>query len=253
MELHNLLDTAIQATEEASKAIIEIYNRDNFETELKGDNSPLTRADKKSHDIISIILEATNIPVLSEEGKDIPFVERNLWEYLWLIDPLDGTKEFINKNGDFTVNIALIHKGKPILGVVGIPVTGDIYYAIKGEGAFRRRDGKDQQLHTRNSAELNSKSLRVVASRSHLDSQTESFISSLREPVLVTKGSSLKFLLLAEGQADVYPRFAPTMEWDTAAAHVIVNEVGLKILEDGTQYELVYNKPDLTNPFFLVH
>jgi 3'(2'), 5'-bisphosphate nucleotidase len=252
MNLHNHLLTAIQAAEEASKIILEVYNSADFEAEAKGDNSPLTLADRKAHAVIAVILEATNHPVLSEEGKDIPYEERKSWDYFWMVDPLDGTKEFIKKNGEFTVNIALINNGVPILGVVAVPVTGEIFYALKGEGAFVKREGKDEPLGKRRTWELSQQGLRVVASRSHMNEETQQFINQLTEPVLVSKGSSLKFMLLAEGKADVYPRYAPTMEWDTAAAHAIVNETGLHVYEFGTERELTYNKPNLLNPFFLV-
>jgi 3'(2'), 5'-bisphosphate nucleotidase len=250
--LESKLLTAIEAAQEASKVILEVYESNDFQAEAKGDNSPLTIADRKAHAVISVILDATNLPVLSEEGKSIPYQERARWEYFWMVDPLDGTKEFIKRNGEFTVNIALIHNGQPVAGVVAVPVTGELFYASKGNGAFVIRNGKTERLALRRSTDLAQKGLRVVASRSHMNAETQSFIDSLSEPVLVSKGSSLKFILLAEGKADVYPRYAPTMEWDTAAAHAIVNEVGLKVLRFGTESELTYNKEDLLNPFFLV-
>jgi 3'(2'), 5'-bisphosphate nucleotidase len=169
-----------------------------------------------------------------------------------MVDPLDGTKEFIKRNGEFTVNIALIHNQQAVLGVVAIPVTGQIFFAAKNEGAFLKQNGSIVPLAKREPADLEQKSLRVVASRSHMDAETTGFINTLQEPTLVSKGSSLKFILLAEGKADVYPRFAPTMEWDTSAAHAIVNEVGLKVMEMSTQRELLYNKENLLNPYFLV-
>jgi 3'(2'), 5'-bisphosphate nucleotidase len=250
--LENLLRSAIIAAEEASKVILEVYNSADFQAEAKGDNSPLTLADRKAHAVISEILDATNIPVLSEEGKSIPFAERKDWEYFWMVDPLDGTKEFIKRNGEFTVNIALIHRGLPILGVVSVPVTGDVFYASQGNGAFLKRGGKTEKLSARALVSLGDKRLRVVASRSHMNDETREFIDQLVDPVLVSQGSSLKFMLLAEGKADVYPRYAPTMEWDTAAAHAIVNETGFKVLQINSDSELVYNKENLLNPFFLV-
>jgi 3'(2'), 5'-bisphosphate nucleotidase len=252
MNLENLLQTAIQAAQEASKVILDVYNSDDFQAEAKGDNSPLTLADKKGHAVIHVILEATNIPVLSEEGKNIPYEERRSWEYFWMVDPLDGTKEFIKRNGEFTVNIALIHNGKPVLGVVAVPVTGELFYASEGKGAFMMKDGVTKALPRRNPCQLNETGLRVVASRSHMNDETQQFIDSLKEPLLVSKVSSLKFMLLAEGKADVYPRYAPTMEWDTAAAHAVVNEVGMKVYRYGSGDEIAYNKENLLNPFFLV-
>jgi 3'(2'), 5'-bisphosphate nucleotidase len=252
MNLDNHLLTAIEAVEEASKLILEVYNSADFEAEAKGDNSPLTRADRTANAVITVILDATNLPVLSEEGKEIPYEERKNWDYFWMVDPLDGTKEFIKRNGEFTVNIALIHRGVPILGVVAVPVTGEIFYALEGHGAHVKRDGKVHSLPKRRTWDLTQQGLRVVASRSHMNEDTQAFIDKLKEPVLVSKGSSLKFMLLAESKADVYPRYAPTMEWDTAAAHAIVKETGLKVVKFGTEEELMYNKESLLNPYFLV-
>jgi 3'(2'), 5'-bisphosphate nucleotidase len=252
MNLDNALLSAISAAEEASRVILDVYNSGNFEAEVKGDNSPLTLADKKGHAVIALILEATGIPVLSEEGKHLSYDERKSWEYFWMVDPLDGTKEFVKRNGEFTVNIALIHRHKPVIGVVAVPVTSEIFYASQGNGAFVKRDNQVAALPKRRTWALNEEGLRVVASRSHMNDQTQSFIDSLNKPILVSKGSSLKFMLLAEGKADVYPRYAPTMEWDTAAAHAIVNEVGLNVFEEGTEREIMYNKENLLNPYFLV-
>jgi 3'(2'), 5'-bisphosphate nucleotidase len=252
MNLENHLLTAIEAAEEASKVILDVYNSADFEAEAKGDNSPLTRADRKGNAVITVILDATNLPVLSEEGKEIPYEERKDWDYFWMVDPLDGTKEFIKRNGEFTVNIALIHRGVPILGVVAVPVTGEVFYALEGHGAHVKRDGNVQALPKRRTWDLTQQGLRVVASRSHMNEETQAFIDNLNEPVLVSKGSSLKFMLLAESKADVYPRYAPTMEWDTAAAHAIVKETGLKVIQFGTEEELKYNKENLLNPYFLV-
>jgi 3'(2'), 5'-bisphosphate nucleotidase len=252
MNLKNHLLTAIEAAEEACKVILEVYNSDNFETEAKGDDSPLTLADRRAHAVIDVILEATNLPMLSEEGKDVPFEERRNWEYFWMVDPLDGTKEFVKRNGEFTVNIALIHNGSPILGVVAVPVSGEIFYTLRGHGAFVKRNGTEAALPKRRTWDIAQQGLRVVASRSHLNEETQQFIDQLNQPILLSKGSSLKFMLLAEAKADVYPRYAPTMEWDTAAAHAIVNETGMRVLQFGTEEELRYNKENLLNPYFLV-
>ncbi len=252
MNLRDLLPVALQAAKEACNVIMDVYNSGDFKAEAKGDHSPITIADKKSHSSIVTELAGTDIPVLSEEGKSIDFNLRKNWEYLWIVDPLDGTKEFIKRNGEFTVNIALVHNGVPVLGVVAIPVTGQIFYASAGGGAFMQNDGSEVRLEKKASFGFDREGLIVVASRSHMSPETEQFIAALKSPTLVSKGSSLKFLLVAEGKADLYPRFAPTMEWDTAAAHVIVNEVGLKVYQHGTNQELVYNKKDLLNPHFLV-
>jgi 3'(2'), 5'-bisphosphate nucleotidase len=246
------LAPAISAAEQASQAILEIYNSGDFQAEAKDDNSPLTLADKKGHEIIEAILKETKLPILSEEGRDIPYEERKNWDYFWMVDPLDGTKEFVNRNGEFTVNIALIYKHKPVLGVVAVPVTGELFYAVQGGGVWLKTADNLKQFSKASRKDLSMPGLRVVASRSHMNDQTENFINSLASPTLISKGSSLKFLLLVEGKADIYPRFAPTMEWDTAAAHAIVNEAGLRVYEDKASTELKYNKENLLNPYFFV-
>jgi 3'(2'), 5'-bisphosphate nucleotidase len=250
--INDFLPIAIHAAELASKDILSVYHSSDFEVEAKGDQSPLTIADKKAHETISHILKSTGLPILSEEGKTISYDERKSWEYFWMVDPLDGTKEFIKRNGDFTVNVALIHKTKPVLGVIVVPVSGEVFYAVHGEGAWSKKNGEVQKLSKRGAVDLSTPGLRVVASKSHMNPETEEFIFKLKEPILVSRGSSLKFMLLAEGKADVYPRFAPTMEWDTAAAQTIVTEVGLKVLQINMKQELAYNKQDLLNPYFLV-
>jgi len=251
MTIENLLPTAITAAEAECQEILEIYNSGDFQAEVKGDNSPLTVADKRAHLKIVEILESTNLPILSEEGKEIPYEVRKAWEYFWMIDPLDGTKEFIKRNGEFTVNIALIHKNKPVLGVVAVPVTGEVFYGAGSSGAFLKQRDNIQTLDKRQPADLKAKGLRVVASRSHMNEETQRFIDALNQPTLVSSGSSLKFMLLINGKADVYPRYAPTMEWDTAAAHAIINSAGLKVFQLNSQTELQYNKENLLNPSFL--
>lgn len=251
MDLSRLLPIAIRASEEAVSEILKVYHSNDFQPEAKADNSPLTRADKNAHEVITAILKQTSIPVLSEEGGTIPYEERKQWEYLWIVDPLDGTKEFLKRNDEFTVNIALVHSGRPVLGVLVPPVSGDVYYASP-TGAFVIRNNNHLSLPLRRSVDSSAPGLRIVASRSHMNEETQRFIGKLQAPTLVSRGSSLKFMMLAEGEADIYPRFAPTMEWDTAAAHAIVNAVGLKVLDVGTGTELVYNKAELLNPFFIV-
>ena len=247
MDFQKLLKTAQLAAKSASEKILDIYSLGDFTIEAKADDSPLTLADKASHNAIVTELEKTDLPILSEEGKEIPFSERENWEYFWMIDPLDGTKEFIKKNGEFTVNIALINRSKVVLGVVFTPVLNDLFHAVKGEGAFK--NGKKIRVTTFSNTE---KGLKVVASRSHLNEDTQAFLDKLHEPEIVSKGSSLKLLMVAEGQADLYPRYAPTMEWDTAAAQIVVEEAGGKVLQKGTEQPVVYNKEDLLNPHFLV-
>lgn len=251
MNLSALLSLALTAAERGSAEILSVYNTADFNVEAKADNSPLTLADKRAHHAIAEVLNRSALPVLSEEGKSIPFSERKSWSRFWMVDPLDGTKEFIKRNGEFTVNIALIENGVSVLGVVGVPVTGDVYFAAAGEGAFKKADGVEKKLPMRNPIDLNAAGLRVVASRSHLTAETQAFVDKLKAPTLVSKGSSLKFLMLADGQADVYPRYAPTMEWDTAAAHAVVNQCGIKVLQYGSEQELQYNKENLLNPYFL--
>lgn len=249
MNHSEFLHIAINASELASKEILDVYHSNDFQAESKEDKSPLTLADKRAHATIVSILKETELPILSEEGKMIPYEERKQWQYFWMVDPLDGTKEFLKRNGEFTVNIALIHNQSPILGVVAVPVSGDVFYAAEGK-AFLKRNGQTISLPKRNPVSLSQPGLRVVASRSHMSPETQDFINALKEPSLVSKGSSLKFMLLAEGLADVYPRFAPTMEWDTAAAHAIVNAVGISVKQKDSERELVYNKEDLLNPYF---
>jgi 3'(2'), 5'-bisphosphate nucleotidase len=266
MQLQSLLPIAIEAAEQACKEILEVYNSGDFQAEVKGDNSPLTIADKRAHHKIADILKSTNLPLLSEEGKEVPYAERKHWEYFWMVDPLDGTKEFLKRNGEFTVNIALIHKNKPVLGVVAVPATGEVFYGAAGVGAFLRHvgigfevqgsrlqvPGSDVKLDAK-AVDLKASGLRVVASRSHMNEDTENFINSLKDPSLVSSGSSLKFMLLINGKADVYPRYAPTMEWDTAAAHAVVNSAGIKVLQSNSKEELVYNKENLLNPYFICY
>ena len=252
IDLEALLILAIQAAEEGCREILKVYQSGDFQAEAKGDQSPLTLADRNAHHKIASVLEPTGLPILSEEGKNVPYEERQDWNHFWMVDPLDGTKEFIKRNGEFTVNIALIHKDTPILGVVAVPVTHEIYYATEGYGAFVRKEGKDHKLEKKAPVDLQQEGLRIVASRSHMNEETQEFINKLRNPKLVSAGSSLKFMLLASGHADVYPRYAPTMEWDTAAAHAVVKETGHDVFQYGTDQSLTYNKENLLNPYFLV-
>lgn len=247
LNYQDLLVIAQEAARVAGDEILKIYETGDFSVEAKSDDSPLTKADKAGHNAIVEVLEKTKLPILSEEGKAIPFEERRNWEYFWMIDPLDGTKEFIKKNGEFTVNIALIHQGQVVLGVVLTPVLGDLYWAISGEGAF-----KNGSRLSVNSFDLKSDGLKVVASRSHMNEDTQAFVDQLNSPEIVSKGSSLKLLMVAEGEADLYPRYAPTMEWDTAAAQVIAEEAGGKVLQKDTNTSVIYNKENLLNPWFLV-
>ena len=246
------INDIVTIAKEAGKAIMQVYKQD-FEVEYKQDSSPITLADKKANDIIEGRLNklSVNLPILSEEGKETPYEERKHWEYFWLVDPLDGTKEFAKKNGEFTVNIALIHKDTPVLGVVHAPALDICFWAKKGEGAFK--DGQRLPLKTEDQL----KTYRIVASRSHMSDDTQAFINAIdtnKEKELISIGSSLKICLVAEGEANIYPRLGPTMEWDTGAAHIVVNESGKSLWSYvGSNYmHHVYNKDNLLNPFFIV-
>lgn len=249
-----LLATAIQAALDAGRDIMEIYDdpEADFGIERKADNSPLTRADKAAHARIMTYLEPTGIPVLSEEGAHLPYDERRTWQRLWIVDPLDGTKEFIKRNGEFTVNIALVEDGAPVMGVIYVPVKQQLYYGIVGEGATKEEDGVKSSLPL----PAGERPFTVVASRSHLSAETADFIDNLRREhpdlELISSGSSLKICLVAEGKADIYPRHAPTMEWDTAAGDAIARAAGREVVDATTDEPLRYNKDDLHNPWFVV-
>jgi len=260
-----LIEIAIDAAVKAGVKIMEIYEDDDFDTQLKSDDSPLTKADVAANTIINSVLNTTGIPIISEENKQIPYEERSDWKHCWLVDPLDGTKEFIKRNGEFTVNIALLNQGEPVLGVIYVPVSKALYYASTSSNtAFKitldENHGVNGPLfdnvNSISGSEPNNESIRVVGSRSHMNEETSTYVNALKanykDVEIVSKGSSLKFCLVAEGKADVYPRFAPTMEWDTAAGHAICNAVGLKVTAQDTNAPLLYNKENLLNPYFLV-
>jgi 3'(2'), 5'-bisphosphate nucleotidase len=257
---------AISASLKAGEAIFEVYNSKDFEIQLKSDNSPLTLADRKAHEIIVRQLKKTGLPILSEEGKNIPYQERSKWKSFWLVDPLDGTKEFIKRNNEFTVNIALIENHKPIAGVIYVPVTDILFFGLSGRGAYRvEKAGKiaNNSKHidwvdfaTAIPEGPDSDIYRVVASRSHMNAETEEFLHKLKEThehlEIVSKGSSLKLCLIAEGKADIYPRFGPTSEWDTAAGHALISASGGKVvLADDPEKDLTYNKQNILNPYFI--
>jgi len=247
-----LKNELIDIAQRAGDAIIEIYNTGDFSVEAKADDSPLTIADKTANDIICEGLKklSKQYPIISEENKLVDYEERSKYDHYWLVDPLDGTKEFIKKNGEFTVNIALIKGQQAVMGIVYAPVLKEMYWAVKGEGAYLISNGKEQKLIA-NEFTTSDEGLRVVCSRSHLNEETQAFVNELKAPVLVAKGSSLKFLILAKGDAELYPRIAPTMEWDTAAAQIVLEEAGGSVKIFGTDDPVIYNKRDLLNPFFV--
>lgn len=235
----------------AGEAVLEIYSQGGTLVTIKDDGTPLTKADEASHSIIEEGLARITpaVPVISEESAAIPYAARRPWESFWLVDPLDGTKEFIKRTGEFTVNIALINKGEPVLGVVYAPVTDAAYYAAKGLGSFKSKDAVASSI--RLSAMNRGDRLRIVASKSHATTEQERFIAGLEGAEFVSMGSSLKFCVVAEGLAHLYPRFGPTMEWDTAAAQCVVEQAGGSVTGlDGRR--LLYNKEGLLNPSFMV-
>jgi 3'(2'), 5'-bisphosphate nucleotidase len=279
-----MLQAAIQAALEAGEAILDIYEQD-FDVEIKSDESPLTAADKVSHDIIVQALESTPYPILSEESARVAYDERREWGTYWLVDPLDGTKEFIKKNGEFTVNIALIEAGVPVLGIVYVPVSHTLYVgAARKEwgvapGAWKAEHCADKSVEEILAGSVACRvsgnpgtPLRIVASKSHCNDETRGFIADLEKDhgaaELVSSGSSLKLCMVAEGSADIYPRIAPTMEWDTAAAHAVVVAAGGAVFEyerslpvaaysvsqtgERMPSNLRYNKQNLLNPYFVV-
>ncbi len=241
----------LEALRNAGKAIMRVYGSA-FSVDYKADRSPLTSADRISNEIITAFLKQQySFPVLSEEGKDMPFEERRNWKAFWLVDPLDGTKEFISRNGEFTVNVALIEEGEPVMGAIYLPAKDLLYYAARGKGSYKIVSHEKVPLPL----PAKRQGLTVVGSRSHGTREFDEFLKKLRarynDVAFVSAGSSLKFCLVAEGAADIYPRLGPTMEWDTAAGHVIVEEAGGSVVQAGSNKPLRYNKPDLKNGHFI--
>lgn len=251
----SIIESLIKISKDAGAAILEIYNSaSDIEIVSKEDNSPLTKADRAANAVIVAGLEKLEFqfPIISEENKLVEYKDRKDYKYYWLVDPLDGTKEFIKRNGEFTVNIALIKGNQPVMGFVYAPVLDKMYYAVKNEGAFIIENGVKSTLKAPQFT-MKDKSLNVVCSRSHLNEGTQKFIDALTEPERVSKGSSLKFLLIASGEAHLYPRLAPTMEWDTGAAQIVLEEAGGKVINNETGLPLAYNKENLLNPFFVAY
>ena len=254
--MHNVkipdVDIVVKIAQDAGDAILDIYQKNHFQKSLKSDNSPVTIADLTAHNIIVKKLgELTpEVPILSEESILTPWEERKNWKQYWLIDPLDGTKEFINKNGEFTVNIALICKNTPVLGVVHAPILNETWLGVEGKSAYKIKDNKKSIIKTR--PHKDGKIWRVVGSRSHADKTLQEYLESMGEYHLISMGSSLKFCMVAEGKAHVYPRLGPTSEWDTAAAHAVVHAAGGKVL-DVHKNPLLYNTKDsIRSPNFIV-
>ena len=276
---------SIQAALAAGSAILQVYRSSEFEVEQKADSSPLTLADRNAHEVIAGHLSKFGIPLLSEEGRDIPYAERSSWELFWLVDPLDGTKEFIKKNGEFTVNIALISKDRPVAGVVCVPDRNLLYFATSNLGSYRvdlnklgdwiklnpAKQNRSENLPEAETADAVSKLIdlstplpanqstdqpyTIAGSRSHGTPELEAFVAEKRRQYgrveFISAGSSLKLCLVAEGRADIYPRTGPTMEWDTAAGQAIVENAGGKVLQYETDQPLLYNKENLLNPWFV--
>lgn len=263
LQLVERMDLALHAAVKAGHEIMRIYKSGEFGVELKADRSLLTLADKASHQIILELLTQSGVPVLSEEDQQTEYPLRKDWDCFWLVDPVDGTKEFVNRNGEFTVNIALMQNQTPVAGVIYVPVTQELYVGVQGEGAYKMETDKMDISF----AEMKEQGLKlpvakdrsvytVVGSRSFMNQETKDFIDTLRKDYpnieVLSRGSSLKICMLAEGKADIYPRFGPTMEWDTAAGHAIVKAVGKNIYQLNTGTPLEYNKQNLLNPFFVV-
>jgi len=267
-EVQALLDLICRAGEE----ILKIYFRQqaDWKVSLKEDQTPITEADRLANAIINEGLKKLfpDIPIISEENSEIPYDIRQKYEYCWLLDPLDGTKEFLKQNGEFTVNLALIQQGRPVAGFISVPVKGLFYSAVKGQGAFKIEIGKqrgasqsERQIKQNKQGHwlqlraaefsMDDPGLTVLASRSHFDSETRKFIESLNQPRLESRGSSLKFMMLAEGHGHLYPRLGRTMEWDTAAGQAILEEAGGQVVEFSSRQPLRYNKESLVNPPFL--
>ena len=278
MDLKPYILKSIQAAIAAGIAINEVYHSEDFGVQYKSDKSPLTVADQKSHKTIMKVLNEFDIPILSEEGQGTPYAQRKNWKRFWVVDPLDGTKEFIKRNGEFTVNIAMVEHNRPILGIIFVPDRDTLYFAGQNIGAFKLQNGPFSELLTTR-ADSNQKAsvlldqiieqsiplpvkdpqrslLTIVGSRSHKTAELEAYVEAKREKYgeveFISAGSSLKICLVAEGRADVYPRLGPTMEWDTAAGQAIAENAGASVKQYDTRKPLMYNKADLHNPWFIV-
>ncbi len=250
-ELENILLGVKRIAKKASEKVMEIYALD-FDVDYKSDDSPITIADKESNKVIceGLIELTPKIPIISEENKSIPYEIRKDYSYCWIIDPIDGTKEFIAKNDEFAINIALCYFNEVVLSVVVLPASKKLYHAIRGKGAFVEKEGMGQEKIVCQKFTFSAEGINIVTSRSHLSTKTQAIVNKLNNPNLVAKGSALKFIHLAEGKADYYPRLGPTMEWDTAAPQLILEEAGGSVTKYETNTTLEYNKENLLNPYF---
>ncbi|MFT4534817.1 MAG: 3'(2'), 5'-bisphosphate nucleotidase [Saprospiraceae bacterium] len=246
------IDEIILSSRKAGAAIMEIYNQEDFGIQSKSDDSPLTKADLAANKILCETLKriSPDIPIISEENETISYMDRAGWEYCWVVDPLDGTKEFIKRNGEFTTNVALVSGDSAVAGVIFAPAIDEMYWGIYGNGAYSEIKGEIVKMQVKSYTKADKK-LKLVCSRSHLNEATQAIVDEYDEPELIASGSSLKFMKIAKGDAHVYPRMAPTMEWDTCAAQAILEEAGGYVLQADTLEPVVYNKENLLNPSFI--
>jgi 3'(2'), 5'-bisphosphate nucleotidase len=253
-EFFALINPLSKIVAEASAKIMEIYTSGNYEIKVKEDDSPVTMADIAANEIICKGLEKLDMkfPYISEENMEIPYEVRKEFEYFWLIDPLDGTKEFVRRNGEFTINVCLVHKSRPILGIVALPFHNEVFYAVKGQGAYLEKNGTTCRLAC-SSYSSDQKGLRIPCSLSHVNQDTKNIIAQYDQPIVIGRGSAIKFMLLANAEADLYPRLAPTMEWDTAAPQIIIEEAGGTLINYETNETMTYNKESLVNPGFIAY
>ncbi len=256
IDLHSIYKVVLASMEKASEAIIEVYNND-IQAVIKDDGSPVTQADLASSKILHQYLEHLKIPIMGEEVKNAAYDVRKDWEYYWCIDPLDGTKEFIKKNGEFAINIALIHKNRAVFGVICSPLTKEVILGGENFGVYTSNLDGIYDLKEVTSQKERNEVLTLIISRSHFTGLAEDFVEDLEnkygELSYLGKGSALKFFDLALGSADVYARFAPTMEWDIAAGHAILRQLGGEIFQYETKFPLIYNKENLVNPWFIAY
>jgi 3'(2'), 5'-bisphosphate nucleotidase len=258
-ELYKKKEEIFKIIKKAGNEILKVYSGNDFQVETKSDKTPLTLADKKSNDVIvkSLIELFPEVPILSEESKKTPYHERKEWEYLWFVDPLDGTKEFIEKNGEFSINLALIKDDKPIFGILYLPVLDILYYAGEGQGAYKiekndKTIGLKSEKDNKNDID---RMIKVIFSKSHYNQETREYVDRIKKQYchteMISVGSAMKLAYLAEGKADIYPRLSTTMEWDIAAGQIIVEEAGGKVIDFLGEKSLIYNKEDLRNPWFV--